>query len=69
LLSTGNQGGSQFWQSILKIKHLFRSRARFHIQNGRSTRFWLDLWWGDEPLALKFPSLFDICSDQEILVS
>jgi hypothetical protein len=69
LLSSRGQGGSQFWQSILKIKHLFRSGARFHVQNGRGTRFWLDRWRGAEPLASKFPSLFAICSDQEISVS
>jgi hypothetical protein len=69
MLSSGGQGGSQFWQSILKIKHLFRLGARFHIQNGRGTRFWLDRWRGAEPLATKFPSLFPICTDQAILVN
>jgi hypothetical protein len=31
--------------------------------------FWLDWWWGSEPLATKFPSLFDICRDQTLLVN
>jgi hypothetical protein len=61
--------GSQFWISILKIRHIFRSGARFHIQNGRGTRFWLDRWRGDAPLAARFPTLFAICSDQTISVN
>jgi hypothetical protein len=69
LFSSGSQGGSQFWNSILKIRHIFRSGARFHIQNGRGTRFWLDRWRGDVPLAAKFPNLFAIRSDQTISVN
>jgi hypothetical protein len=46
---------------------LFRLGSNFHVQNGQATRFWLDWWWGNEPLATKSRALFD-CQDPSLLV-
>jgi hypothetical protein len=35
-------------------------RGRFNVQDGTGTRFWEDLWIGNEPLMKKYPSLYNI---------
>ncbi|KAJ0445645.1 putative reverse transcriptase zinc-binding domain-containing protein [Helianthus annuus] len=34
------------------------------VRDGRCVLFWLDCWWGDEPLANRFPNLFAIENDK-----
>jgi hypothetical protein len=47
----GNRNsGSQFWKSLHKIKHLFKLGASHVVVDGRRTMFWLDQWYGEEPL-------------------
>lgn len=61
-------GGSQFWHSIHKIKHLFKLGARFEPGDDSRVCFWTDLWTGEEPLSVRFPRLCTICSAPEILI-
>uniref|UniRef100_A0ACD5TWE6 Uncharacterized protein n=1 Tax=Avena sativa TaxID=4498 RepID=A0ACD5TWE6_AVESA len=63
------QGGSPFWKALHKIKHLFKAGARHHVCDGKRTRFWLDWWHGEQPLKDRYPSLFAICDDPEILAA
>jgi hypothetical protein len=62
-------GGSPFWRSLHKIKHLFKLGAVYGVVDGRRTLFWLDLWEGLQPLRDRFPSLFAICEDPMISVA
>jgi hypothetical protein len=64
-----SHGGSQFWRSINKIKHLFKLGAKYHLGSGERIFFWTDWWQGEGPLAIRFPRLFDICSSKTILVA
>jgi hypothetical protein len=50
--------GSQFWNSLQKIKWYFKLGARHRVRNGRCTYFWLDWWTGSGPLCDRFPRLF-----------
>ena len=36
--------------------------------NGQRVRFWMDKWYGDEPLCESFPSLFSISLSKEAWV-
>jgi hypothetical protein len=54
------QGGSQFWRSINKIKHLFKLGVEFMLGNGERVLFWTD-WW-----QRRVPSLSD---SQDFLIS
>jgi hypothetical protein len=54
--------GSQFWNSIQKIKWYFKLGAKHGVLDGRRTYFWLDWWSGSGPLRECYPSLFNICS-------
>jgi hypothetical protein len=63
------QRGSQFWNSIQKIKWYFKLGARHRVRNGRRTYFWLDWWMGSGPLHDRFPRLFSCCDNPFATVS
>ncbi|PWA87712.1 RNA-directed DNA polymerase, eukaryota, Reverse transcriptase zinc-binding domain protein [Artemisia annua] len=57
--------GSGVWSSILKVVHQMHeknivnySSMRKRIGNGRNTRFWSDVWVGDQTLKERFPRVF-----------
>jgi hypothetical protein len=55
--------GSQFWNSIQKLKWYFKLGARHKVHNGKWTYFWLDWWSGRGPLKTRYPLLFGCCSN------
>ena len=61
--------GSQFWNDLVRVRDVFREHVKFVVNNGVSTRFWLDWWTGDSTLASAFPTLFSYCSFAEISIS
>nr|GFD21295.1 hypothetical protein [Tanacetum cinerariifolium] len=46
----------------------FPSHCKIRIWDGLNTRFWLDTWTLDLPLCVRFPRLFALEFDKEILV-
>jgi hypothetical protein len=44
-------------------------RGRFKVQNGTQTRFWEDLWIGNEPLMKKYPALYNIVRKKNATVA
>ena len=44
----------------MKVKDQFLSLGYFKVNTGSQTWFWEDVWRGNQPLKLKFPSLFNI---------
>jgi len=62
-------GSSQFWQGLHKVKHLFKWGAIHKMKDGYKTSFWHDVWIGDSPLRLQYPSLYNMCRDKEALVA
>ena len=63
IFACSNRGGSQFWKSLNKIKHLFKLGARHSIRNGQRTLFWLDNWHGAGILSDRFPLIFAVCAN------
>jgi hypothetical protein len=45
---------------------MFLERGRFSVQDGAETRFWQDLWLGDEPLMTKYASLYNIARKKNV---
>ena len=43
-------------------------KAVFQVNNGRSTRFWDDIWKGNIPLRLAYPKLYDLSNNKSGLV-
>lgn len=56
---------SHFWKGVLKAVKAFRIGARFICANGLKIHFWSDLWIGEQPLRLAFPSLYEIALNKE----
>jgi hypothetical protein len=52
-------GGSQFWQGIMKVRQKFKWGAKFIVNNGENTLFCEDVWIGEIPLKLSFPQLYE----------
>jgi hypothetical protein len=44
----------------MKVIEEFFSRGSFIVGNGDSVRFWEDIWLGDRPLSMQYPSLLNI---------
>jgi len=63
-----SQGGSQFWKGLHKAKRLFHWGAVKHVNSGRQTLFWHDVWLGASPLKCQFWRLFHICQDPDVSV-
>lgn len=42
-----------------------KERTRWTLGMGNNTRFWHDLWIGDELLKINFPRLFSTSSQQD----
>ena len=57
------QGAHFFWNDLQSIKAVFALGAKFSIGDGRSARFWTDLWIGTRPLWEEFRALYDIVVD------
>lgn len=61
--------GSQFWQAIQTLKPIFRMGAVVAVNRGTDTLFWLDCWFGNDPLRVQFPLLFAITEQPAIMVA
>ena len=53
----------------MAIKDNFFTHGSFVLGNGHDTRFWEDIWLGDMPLAIQYPSLFNIARHKNVLVA
>jgi hypothetical protein len=48
---------------------MFLERGHFSVQDCTQTRFWEDLWLGDEPLMTKYASLYNIARKKNVIVA
>nr|GEW75330.1 RNA-directed DNA polymerase, eukaryota [Tanacetum cinerariifolium] len=67
---------SSIWCSILREVQVlsgkgfdFVSHVKKRVGNGQNTKFWLDTWILDSPLSVRFPRLFALDSDKQVLVA
>jgi hypothetical protein len=61
--------GSQFWNTLQKIKRVLCLGTKHQVVSGTSTRFWHDWWLGPRPFQDRFPALFAITADPEASVA
>jgi hypothetical protein len=66
---TAKPTDSQFWKGLMRVKEDFFSRGSFKIGNGHMARFWEDTWLGDLPLAILYPSIYNIVRQKNVLVA
>lgn len=60
---------SLLWKNIISLAPLFFPNVRFEVGNGKSVKFWTDLWWGDMCLSSTFPRPFRFVVHKDALVS
>ena len=65
---TPRQSDSPCWKALPKIRELYTVGRRIKLGRGDLTRVWKDSINGLPPLNLKFPQLFEICTDQDCVV-
>jgi hypothetical protein len=63
------RGDSHFWSGLMDVKNMFLERGHFSVQDGAQTRFWEDLWLGDEPFMTKYASLYNIARKKNVPVA
>ena len=56
---------SPFWKGLMRTEDMFFRRVQYLVGNGMSTRFWEDTWLGDTPLAVQYPTLYNIVQRKE----
>jgi hypothetical protein len=64
--------GSGWWRDICRVdgsSGWFAQAACKKVGNGGTTKFWKDVWLGNQSLQSRFPRLFSISSQKEGLVS
>jgi hypothetical protein len=62
-------GDSHFWSGLLKVKDQFFGLGSFILKDGKQIRFWENTWTGNQPLMLKFPSLYNIARKNNTVVN
>jgi hypothetical protein len=63
------ENGSQFWKRLHKVKHLFKWGAIYQVGDGRSTKFWHDVWQTTSHLRVNFHKIFSICEEPNMSVA
>eukprot|EP00268_Persea_americana_P033450 TRINITY_DN3312_c0_g1_i6.p1 TRINITY_DN3312_c0_g1~~TRINITY_DN3312_c0_g1_i6.p1 ORF type:complete len:225 (-),score=29.21 TRINITY_DN3312_c0_g1_i6:634-1308(-) len=56
---------SAIWKGIISSSEKFMQNIRCNVCLGKKILFWKDTWIGEEPLASKFPDLFNCARDKQ----
>ncbi|RVW91093.1 hypothetical protein CK203_039951 [Vitis vinifera] len=57
------------WKAIAQVFQDFSKFTRFMVGDRKRIRFWEDLWWGDQPLGVRYPRLLRVVTDKNIPIS
>jgi hypothetical protein len=69
IFSSNPVGCSLFWHSIHTVKEHFRLGVKFFLGSRSNISFWKDIWIGEEPLSVRFPTLFEKSSDTDLNIA
>ncbi|RVW55305.1 hypothetical protein CK203_089047 [Vitis vinifera] len=64
----GETHGVGLWKTLRKEWEVVKSRLVFVVGNGKRIKFWKDIWCGNEPLCVFFPSLFALAVSKDAWV-
>ena len=59
---------SPFWKGLIGVRDDFFNRGRFVLGDGKTVRFWEDVWLGDKSLQVQYPSLYNITNRKNVSV-
>ncbi|KAJ9678120.1 hypothetical protein PVL29_022881 [Vitis rotundifolia] len=57
------------WKAIAQVSQEFFKFTRFVVRDGERIQFWEDLWWGDQPLGVRYPRLLSVVTDKNIPIA
>lgn len=60
---------SLIWRHIIKIYPLFTPHIRLVVGNGKLIRFWDNVWWADQSLAIAYPWFFRLSSQRNVVIA
>lgn len=60
---------SAFWLAINKIEILGLTSVSYELGTQSIVRFWEDIWYQECSLASRYPHLYQLCRNQNILFS
>jgi hypothetical protein len=58
ILSCHDVQPSTFWKGVMWASRVVAVGYRWRIENGRSIKFWEDVWFGNSPLAVQFWDIY-----------
>ena len=59
---------SPFRKELIRSKVAFLNESKLKVGNDRTTRFWEDTWVGETPLAVQYPTLYNIVQHKDAYV-
>jgi hypothetical protein len=62
-------GDSHLWSGLMKVKEYFLNLGLFQLCNGKTVRFWKDMWVKNFSLNELYPILFAITRKKHISVA
>ena len=57
------------WKTIAHSFHLFIHHTRLVVGNKEKTRFWEDLWLGDQPFCAQYTNLYRVILSRNLTIS
>ncbi|RVW53835.1 hypothetical protein CK203_088568 [Vitis vinifera] len=57
------------WKAIARVFQEFSPFVRLVVGNGERTRFWEDLWWGNQTLCSQFADLYRVIYVKNLTIS
>ena len=65
----GKQSNLPAWNDLLSIREYYLRGRKIKIGKWGNVDCWQDVWCGSTPLKEQFPTLFEICNEQNITVA
>ena len=60
---------SPCWKALLKVKDIYLVGRKIHLESGDLVRVWKDSINGLSPFQTLYPSLFEICNNQDCTIA
>jgi hypothetical protein len=55
---------STFWKGVMWASKAVKFGYKWQVGNGKSIKFWEDIWFGNSPLATQFWDLYFVSNQQ-----
>lgn len=57
---------SPFWKGIMWTAHAAKQGYTWVVGNGKSIRFWEDMWFGSSNLAIQYWDIYYVCNEKNV---